>query len=150
MILDLGLATRLVVGIRTHTAQRTACQPWDAAGVSAALKATEGSPGAVLAAAVLAAEDPSCRTPNASTFAAHWPVNAASTRPAPRHAMRCPEHPDQDQPCQPCKAEKGPPPPGLLAAAVAEAEAIGRAAIPHTRREPLRPKAALTPKETRR
>lgn len=149
MILDLGLAVRLVVGIRTHTAQRTACQPWDAAGVSAALKATEGSPGAVLAAAVLAAEDPSCRTPNASTFAAHWPVNAASTRPAPRHAMTCPEHPDQTQPCQPCKADATPMP-DEVRAALADAIAKGQAAIPHTRREPLRPKAALSPKETRR
>lgn len=147
MILDLGLAVRLVVGIRTHTAQRTACQPWDAAGVSAALKATEGSPGAVLAAAVLAAEDPSCRTPNASTFAAHWPVNAASTRPAPRHAMTCPEHPDQTQPCQPCSANVAPMPDDVRAA-LAGAVEKGRAAIPHDPRTPLRPKAAPTQKDT--
>ena len=35
-------------------------------------------------------------------------------------------------------------------AALADAIAKGQDAIPHTRHEPLRPKAALNPKETRR
>jgi hypothetical protein len=100
MILDLGLASRVVVGVRSHTAQRTGCPEWDTAGVSAALKAADGSPGSVLAAMLLAAEDGSLTKPSLSAIRSHWPRNATGTGPSVSHNVPCVDHPDNDMPCQ--------------------------------------------------
>lgn len=107
MILDLGLAVRLVTSIRTHTALRNGCPEWDAEGVRAMLTGTEGSPGAVLAAACLAAEDASLRKPSSTALRNHWPVNAATEPPARRQNLECPEH-HEEMPCQTCVTEAGP------------------------------------------
>lgn len=108
MILDVGLAVRVVTGIRTHTALGTGCLEWEAEGVRAALIGTEGSPGAVLAAACLAAEDSSLRLPSPKAFRRHWPANAATTAPTVRQTLECSVH-REDLPCQPCQVEAGPP-----------------------------------------
>jgi hypothetical protein len=71
MTLDPGLAARLLAGIRTETARRTGCREWDPAGISAALIATEGPPGAVLAAAALAAETAALDKPSPAAFRNH-------------------------------------------------------------------------------
>lgn len=107
MILDVGLAVRVVTAIRTHTALQAGCPEWDAEGVRAMLVGSEGSPGAVLAAACLAAEDSSLRKPSPTALRNHWPVNATTTPPARRQVLECPEH-RQPQPCPGCEADRGP------------------------------------------
>lgn len=120
MILDVGLAVRVITGIRTHTAMSNGCPEWEAEGVRAALIGCEGTPGAVLAAACLAAEDASLRLPSVNAFRNHWPVNAKTDAPARRHSLDCPEH-HEPVPCQTCKAEAGPElAPEQIAAAAAE------------------------------
>lgn len=106
MILDIGLAVRVVTAIRTHTAMSHGCPEWDAEGVRAMLTGSEGTPGAVLAAACLAAEDASLRKPSPTALRNHWPVNAATSAPTQRQALECPEH-REPLPCPPCKAEAG-------------------------------------------
>jgi hypothetical protein len=100
MILDVGLAVRLVVSVRSHAAQTHGCPEWEGPGVQAALIATEGAPGIVLAAALIAAEDATLRLPSAGAFRAHWPKNATATPPPPSHNVPCPDHPEHDMPCQ--------------------------------------------------
>lgn len=74
MIVNLGAAVNVIHGIRTHHAQTTGCPTWDEAGIRAALTGCEGTPGSVLAAAALAAEDANLRAPSASALRHHWPV----------------------------------------------------------------------------
>ena len=97
MSLHVGAASAAIASIRTCTAQRTGCTTWDAAGIRAALIATEGAPGDVLAAAALAASDPGLKLPSANGFRAHWPKNATA-EPRQRHTQPCPEHPEHDMP----------------------------------------------------
>ena len=122
MILDLGLAVRLVVNVRSHAAQTHGCQEWEGHGVQAALIATEGAPGIVLAAALIAAEDATLRLPSAGAFRAHWPKNATAAPPPPSHNVPCPDHPlEHDMPC--------PVPPSITPQRAAELAAEVRAAI---------------------
>ena len=125
---------------------------WRHAGVMAAIaKCPDADPFDIARALVNLAADPTVQTPGLlHRGGPHW-LRPDGEKPARRgdHAVRCPEHPDQTQPCQPCKADATPMP-DEVRAALADAIAKGQAAIPHTRREPLRPKAALDPKETRR
>ena len=97
MIVNVGAAVNVIHGIRTHHAQTTGCPTWDAAGIRAALIATEGQPGDVLAAAALAASDPGLRLPSPNGFRAHWPKNATA-EPRQRYTQPCPEHPEHDMP----------------------------------------------------
>jgi hypothetical protein len=106
MSLDLGLAARVVAGIRSTT---PGAVPWDTAGVAAALKAVGGSPGAALAAAALAAEDAKLEKPSEAGFRNHWPKNATS-EPVMSHNVRCHEHPINFHPCPLCAAKRTPPP----------------------------------------
>ncbi len=129
MILDVGLAVRVITGVRTHTAMSSGCLEWEAEGVRAALIKTEGSPGAVLAAACLAAEDASLRLPSPNAFANHWPVNASTTAPTHRQILECPEH-RQSLPCGPCKEVAGPElTPQQRADAAAECRRIAKEAM---------------------
>lgn len=115
MTLDLGLAARLIAGIRTETARHSGCREWDTPGIAKALQATEGPPGAVLAAAALAAEDANLRAPSAAAFKAHWPVQA-SAPPKASHDIPCPEHIGERMPCRRCTEGTRPPRPEELAA----------------------------------
>lgn len=102
MTLDLGLAARLIAGIRANT---PGAEPWSTEGVAKALRTTAGSPGSVLAAAALAAEDPSLRAPSEKALLVHWPKNATTERPTPRWTP-CGEHPDENAlNCAKCKAQ---------------------------------------------
>ena len=98
MMVNLGAAVNVIHGIRTHHAQTTGCPTWDEAGIRAALTGCEGSPGSVLAAAALAAEDTNLRAPSTPAFRHHWPVNATSTPPRRSANTPCPEHPEHDMP----------------------------------------------------
>ena len=135
MTLDLGLAARVVAGIRTRT---PSAEPWDSAGIAAALSDLGGTPGAALAAACLAAEDPALRRPSAAAFRLRWPVNAVTTAPGARHSIPCDRHPDQSLPCPTCNRE-------------AERDAISdddRRALVEQMRQDMRanpPKPARTP-----
>ena len=125
---------------------------WHYAGTMKALEraANLGSPAMVARALFDLADNPQLTTPGLLPQAGpHWHRADGSSAKRESHAMRCPEHPDQTQPCQPCKADATPMP-DEVRTALADAVAKGQAAIPHTSREPLRPKAALNPKETRR
>jgi hypothetical protein len=102
MMVNLGAAVNVIHGIRTHHAQTTGCPTWDEAGIRAALTACEGSPGSVLAAAALAAEDTNLRAPSVAAFRHHWPVNApthaatastADAKPAPTLTRADPRQP---------------------------------------------------------
>lgn len=135
MNLDIGLAARVVAGIRTETAQRTGCREWDTPGIAKALRETEGSPGAVLAAACLAAEDAKLERPSAAGFRVCWPVNAA-TQPKVSHNVPCPDHPGRVMPCDLCREGKRPPTPDELAAARDAARAAHEAY--HARMQQLR------------
>ena len=99
MMVNLGAAVNVIHGIRTHHAQTTGCPTWDEAGIRAALTACEGSPGSVLAAAALAAEDTNLRAPSVAAFRHHWSAKASST--PPRHSLdvACIDHPQHDMPC---------------------------------------------------
>lgn len=99
MILDIGLAVRVVQGVRTDTARTHGCPEWEGPGIQAALIATEGPPGVVLAAALLAASDPRLDKPSANAIRMHWPKNAGLTPPARTNNIPCPDHPDHDMPC---------------------------------------------------
>lgn len=125
--LDLGLAARVIAGVRTRTASEHGCPTWDTPGVAAALTATGGDPGMVLAAAALAASDPALRLPSAAAFRAHWPVNAPTGPPAPPNRVRCHEHPEQVMPCQQCRTENPPASPETVKAALDAARAAIRA-----------------------
>ena len=103
MTLDLGLASRLIAGIRSAT---PGCTNWDTPGIAAALREVGGTPGAALAAAALAAEDASLTKPSATAFRHHWPKNAGVEQPRASMHVRCPEHPLNVHPCSQCKAEK--------------------------------------------
>ncbi len=98
-MVNLGAAVNVIHGIRTHHAQTTGCPTWDEAGIRAALTACEGSPGSVLAAAALAAEDTNLRAPSVAAFRHHWSAKASST--PPRHSLdvACIDHPQHDMPC---------------------------------------------------
>ena len=129
MTLDLGLAARLIVGIRTQTAQRTGCPEWDTAGIAAALRATDGPPGAVLASAALAAEDPTLKLPSAAGFKAHWPKNASAPARIPND-VPCPEH-RLSMPCRACRDRDDAN--ALTPEQIAEAARLVRLAIRPTR-----------------
>ena len=138
MMVNLGAAVNVIHGIRTHHAQTTGCPTWDEPGIRAALTACEGSPGSVLAAAALAAEDTNLRAPSVAAFRHHWPVNATST--PPRHSLdvACIDHPQHDMPC-PHRDHAG----DMTTEQIAEAARAVRAAIKPTR--PARPNAKETP-----
>ena len=127
MMVNLGAAVNVIHGIRTHHAQTTGCPTWDEAGIRAALTGCEGSPGSVLAAAALAAEDANLRAPSVPAFRHHWPVNATST--PPRHSLdvACIDHPQHDMPC-PHRDHAG----DMTPEQVAEAARAVRAAIKPT------------------
>jgi len=109
MILNLGAAVNVVGAIRTHTAQATGCPEWDAPGIRAALTGCEGTPGAVLAAACLAAEDAALAKPSVAALRNHWPINAKSEPPRTPQLDRCLVHPGQDRrTCRACADERGP------------------------------------------
>ena len=96
------------------------------------------------------AADPSVQTPGLLHGPGpHW-LKPDGTKPARRddHAVRCPSHPHQIEPCLTCRddADLIPPPPYVLAAKD-DAVAKGQAVRPHAPRVPLRPAAAK--KETR-
>lgn len=100
--LDIGLAARVIAGIRSHTARHTGCPEWDTPGIAKALTQTPGAPGDVLAAAAIAAQDVNLAKPSVKGFQVCWPVKA-SEPPQVSHNRPCPEHPDQPQPCRTCK-----------------------------------------------
>ena len=137
-MVNLGAAVNVIHGIRTHHAQTTGCPTWDEPGIRAALTACEGTPGSVLAAAALAAEDTNLRAPSVAAFRHHWPVNATST--PPRHSLdvACIDHPQHDMPC-PHRDHAG----DMTTEQIAEAARAVRAAIKPTR--PARPNAKETP-----
>ncbi len=108
MIVNLGAAVNVIQAIRTHTAQQTGCPEWDAPGIRAMLTGSEGSPGSVLAAACLAAEDAALSKPSPAALRNHWPVNAKSEPPRPRNLDRCPEHGNPRTDCLDCRRETGP------------------------------------------
>jgi hypothetical protein len=108
MIVNLGAAVNVIHGIRTHTAQQTGCPEWDAPGIRAMLTGSEGSPGSVLAAACLAAEDPACLKPSPAALRNHWPVNAPSTPPRVPQLDLCPDHGNPRRDCLDCRRETGP------------------------------------------
>ena len=108
MILNLGAAVNVVGAIRSHTAQATGCPEWDAPGIRAMLTGSEGSPGSVLAAACLAAEDPACLKPSPAALRNHWPVNAPSSLPRRPNIDLCPEHGNPRRDCLDCRRETGP------------------------------------------
>lgn len=116
MTLDIGLAARVIAAIRTHTSQRTGCPEWDTPGIAKAIGATIGSPGDVLAAAAIAAEDPKLAKPSATAFTARW-HSKASEPPRVSHDVPCPDHPGRVMPCDLCREGKRPPTPDELAAA---------------------------------
>ena len=121
MNLDIGLAARVVAGIRSEVARRTGCKEWDTAGIAKALRETEGSPGDVLAAACLAAEDHKLERPSAAGFRICWPVNEV-TQPKVSHDIPCPEHTGQTMPCPRCKADVRPPTEEEMAALMTKAK----------------------------
>jgi hypothetical protein len=98
MMVNLGAAVNVIHGIRTHHAQTTGCPTWDEAGIRAALTACEGTPGSVLAAAALAAEDANLRAPSVAALRHHWSAKASSTPPRHPLTQRCPDHPEHDMP----------------------------------------------------
>ena len=109
MIVNIGAAVNLIAAVRTHTAQATGCPEWDAPGIRAMLTGSEGSPGSVLAAALIAAEDAALSKPSPAALRNHWPVNAPSSPPRVPQLDRCHVHPGQDRrTCQPCADERGP------------------------------------------
>ncbi len=108
MIVNPGAAVNLIAAVRAHTAQRTGCPEWDAAGIRAMLTGSEGSPGSVLAAALIAAEDASLAKPSPAALRNHWPVNAPSTPPRVAQLDLCPEHGNPRRDCLDCRRENGP------------------------------------------
>ena len=138
MMVNLGAAVNVIHGIRTHHAQTTGCPTWDEAGIRAALTACEGTPGSVLAAAALAAEDTNLRAPSVPAFRHHWPVNATSTPPRNSLDVACIDHPHHDIP-RPHRDHAG----DMTPEQIAEAARAVRAAIKPTR--PARPNAKETP-----
>lgn len=132
MILNIGAAVNVIAAIRTHAAQANGCPEWDTPGIRAALAATEGPPGAVLAAACLAAEDPALAKPSAAAFRKHWPVNATATPPRAPQLDLCPDHGQPRRDCQPCADERGP---DLTPEQVAENAAQLRALIADKQRQ---------------
>ena len=108
MMVNLGAAVNVVQAIRTHTAQQTGCPEWDAPGIRAALTGCEGSPGSVLAAALIAAEDPACLKPSPAALRTHWPVNALSSLPRVAQLDLCPDHGNPRRDCLDCRRETGP------------------------------------------
>ena len=107
-MVNLGAAVNVIHGIRTHTAQQTGCPEWDAPGIRAALTACEGTPGSVLAAAALAAEDTNLRAPSVAALRHHWPVNALSSMPRVPNLDLCPDHGNPRRDCLDCRRETGP------------------------------------------
>ena len=108
MMVNLGAAVNVIQAIRTHTAQQTGCPEWDAPGIRAMLTGSEGSPGSVLAAACLAAEDTNLRAPSVAALRHHWPVNAPSTPPRVPQLDMCPDHGNPRRDCLDCRRETGP------------------------------------------
>lgn len=123
MIVNLGAAVNVIHGIRTHHAQTTGCPTWDEAGIRAALTGCKGSPGSVLAAAALAAEDTNLRAPSVPALRHHWPVNATSTPPRASLDVACVDHPQHDMPC-PHRDHRGDMTPEDIAAAAAAVKAL--------------------------
>ena len=91
MIPDIGLTVRVIAGIRTDTATRTGCPEWDGPGIRKALIATDGPPAAVIAAACIAAGDPTLDKPSAAAFTARWHSKAETPAPPPPPVV-CPTH----------------------------------------------------------
>lgn len=116
-----GAQIAAVSDTRTVTAQTHGCTEWDKGGIRAALIQTDGPVGTVMAAAHLAAEDPSLDYPSARALAYHWPKNGRGNRPAPRWTP-CGEHPDQD--AATCPMHAGDMTPEQIAEAAAEARAV--------------------------
>lgn len=135
MILDLGLAVRLVVSVRSHTSQSMGCPEWEGPGVQAALIATEGPPGVVLAAMLLAASDPKLDKPSANAVRMHWPKNAGIAPAGRSHNVPCIDHPEHDMPC-PHDAHRG----DMTPEQIAEAKAAVLAAAAAARTAPRTPK----------
>jgi len=127
VIVNLGAAVNVIHGIRTHHAQTTGCPTWDEAGIRAALTGCEGTPGSVLAAAALAAEDANLRAPSVPALRHHWPVNATSTPPRASLDVACIDHPQHDMPC-PHRDHRG----DMTPEQIAEAARAVRAAIKPT------------------
>lgn len=123
---------------------------WHYAGTMKALEraANLGSPAMVARALFDLADNPQLTTPGLLPQAGpHWHRTDGSSAKRESHAMTCPEHPGQAQPCQPCSANVAPMPDDVRAA-LAGAVEKGRAAIPHDPRTPPRPKAGPTRKDT--
>ena len=93
-----GAQIAAIADIRTHTAQHAGCSEWDNGGIRAALLATEGAPGDVIAAAALAAGDPKLNYPSEQALRVHWPKNA-TTQPRVSNDVRCDIHDDHVMPC---------------------------------------------------
>ena len=108
MMVNLGAAVNVIHGIRTHHAQHTGCPEWDAPGIRAMLTGSEGSPGSVLAAALIAAEDEALAKPSAVALRNHWPVNAKSSLPRIPNLDLCPDHGNPRSDCLDCRRETGP------------------------------------------
>lgn len=128
MTLDIGLAARVISGIRAATPN---CPDWDTPGIAAALREVGGTPGAALAAAALAAEDAALTKPSATAFKHHWPTNAGISAPRVSMDVRCPEHSLNVHPCAECAAKRCEPTDDYLAA---KAELAARRPIPTTQK----------------
>ena len=107
-MVNLGAAVNVIQAIRTHTAQQTGCPEWDVPGIRAMLTGSEGSPGSVLAAACLAAEDSACLKPSVAALRTHWPVNALSSLPRVPNLDLCPDHGNPRRDCLDCRRDAGP------------------------------------------
>ena len=109
MTLNLGAAVNAIASIRTATAQTTGCPEWDPPGIRRAIIEAGGTPGQALAAAAIAAEDPTLKYPTAAALRTRWHTKATTPPPPPRQLDHCPAHPGHDrQTCQPCITERGP------------------------------------------
>ena len=131
MSFDINLAARVVAGVRATID----APPWDAPGIAAALREVGGTPGAAFAAACLAAEDPTLRSPSPGAFRLRWPAQAISG-PSTRYDQPCPEH-HLTMPCRAC-------------AAAAEADAIDdeqRAELVAQMRQAIRDNPPPQPKD---
>lgn len=127
MTLDIGLAARLIAGLRANTPEAS---QWDTAGIAAALREVGGTPGAAFAAAALAAEDTSLVKPSAAAFRNHWPQNTGVAGPSVSCNVHCPEHPLSVHPCPQCAAKRTPPPVDDPEYAAMRAELKARRPIP--------------------
>lgn len=119
--MNLEAATRTILDIRAHTNDLTGCGTWEAPGVRAMLLGSDAPPGATIAAAALAAEDPSLRWPTLTALRNHWPANASTTAVHVPNVPTCGEHPTEPLPCPTCAAGYTPPTRESIEAALAAA-----------------------------